>query len=245
MFDGAEGGAGAGEGGPGMGAPGTEDLAEPRVEYGKAEAGSEGDNEPDAPENGNQGSDLDAEFEELINGKYKEQFGGRVNGIMQNRFKNAQDYQAQVGEWSDATAILAAKYGIDNTPEALKKAIENDDGMFNEAAEAEGLTAEKYRENLRLKMDAQAGRTLQEHMAAEAEKQARFDQWDAEAEELKGAFPAFDLDAELENEVFTQSLVERLVLSELDRLTAILRDRMLLTELVVVELRFSIFDKIV
>ena len=147
------------------------------------------------------------EFEELINGKYKQQFGDRVSGIIQNRFKNAQDYQGELQQWRDATAMLAAKYGIDGSdPEALRKAIETDDGIFLQDAEAEGLTADRYRENLKLKLDADRGRSMQEEMRREAEKRQTFKRWDAEAEALKEAFPSFDLAQELQNETFTQSL---------------------------------------
>lgn len=203
MFDGEGAGAGAG-----TAESGAEPAAEPTVVYGKDEAEGEAGQDGTDTEEGEEGEeDLDAEFDELINGKYKAQFGNRVNGMLQDRFKNTRDYQRQNEQWQDATAMLAAKYGIArNDPEALKKAIETDDGIFSEGAEQEGITAEKYRENLRLKLDAEAGRTLREEMRREAARREAFARWDAEAVELKEAFPAFDLAAELENKEFTDSL---------------------------------------
>lgn len=206
MFDGATAG-GAEAGGSGEGA--AEASAEPTVVYGKAEEGAEAGQGGTGTEEGEEEEteDLGAEFEELITGKYKQQFGDRVSGIIQNRFKNAQDYQGELQQWQDATAMLAAKYGIDGSdPEALRKAIETDDGIFLQDAEAEGLTADRYRENLKLKLDADRGRSMQEEMRREAEKRQTFKRWDAEAEALKEAFPGFDLAQELQNETFTQSL---------------------------------------
>ena len=105
MFDGAAAG-GAEAGGSGDGA--AEASAEPTVVYGKAEEGAEAGQDGTGTEEGEEGEteDLGAEFEELINGKYKQQFGDRVSGIIQNRFKNAQDYQGELQQWRDATAML-------------------------------------------------------------------------------------------------------------------------------------------
>lgn len=210
MFDGAA--AGGAEGGA-EGAASTQDSgAEPTVVYGKDPAADDStsqvgsDEGGDDPE-GTEPEDIDAEFEELIKGKYKQQFDSRVHGIMQNRFKNAQDAKDVAASWQKATAALAAMYGIDGTdPEALRNAIEKDDGLFSAQAEQQGLTPEQFRENLRLRMDAQAGRNMQEQMRVEAEKQATFQRWESEAAELTETFPNFDLAYELENEAFLDGL---------------------------------------
>ena len=208
LFDGAEGGA---ENGTEGAASTQESNAEPVVVYGKNPAEEDStshvgdDGSGDGSDNG--AEDIDAEFEELIKGKYKQQFDGRVRGILQNRFKNAQDAKDTAAKWQDATATLAAMYGIDGTdPEALKNAIERDDGLFSAQAETKGLTPEQYRENLRLRMDAQRGRNMQEQMRIEAEKQQTFQRWEAEAAELSEALPNFDLSYELENEAFIGGL---------------------------------------
>ena len=115
MFDGAEGGAAASDGG-GQ-ASGSEANAEQTVVYGKEEAGAEegqnGTDEANAEGEGEEDEpDLEAEFDELVKGKYKEQFGRRMSEGIQNRFKNQSNYQQQLSQWEDATAMLAAKYGL-------------------------------------------------------------------------------------------------------------------------------------
>lgn len=206
MFDG--GAAGGAEGGAEGAASTQESGAEPTVVYGKDPAADDSTSQVGSDEGGDDpGEDIDAEFEELIKGKYKQQFDGRVHSIMQNRFKNAQDAKDVAAKWQGATAALAAMYGIDGTdPDALKDAIENDDGLFSVQAEAQGLTPEQFRENLRLRMDAQTGRNMQEQMRIEAEKQATFQRWESEAAELTETFPNFDLAYELENEAFFDGL---------------------------------------
>lgn len=211
MFDG--GAAGGAEGGAEGAASTQESGAEPTVVYGKDPAADDStsqvgsDEGGDDPDGNEPKEDIDAEFEELIKGKYKQQFDGRVHSIMQNRFKNAQDAKDVAAKWQGATAALAAMYGIDGTdPDALKDAIEKDDGLFSAQAEAQGLTPEQFRENLRLRMDAQTGRNMQEQMRIEAEKQATFQRWETEASELSEVFPNFDLASELENETFLANL---------------------------------------
>lgn len=206
MFDG--GAAGGAEGGAEGAASTQESGAEPTVVYGKDPAADDSTSQVGSDEGGDDpGEDIDAEFEELIKGKYKQQFDGRVHSIMQNRFKNAQDAKDVAAKWQGATAALAAMYGIDGTdPDALKDAIENDDGLFSVQAEAQGLTPEQFRENLRLRMDAQTGRNMQEQMQIEAKKQQTFQRWESEAAELTETFPNFDLAYELENEAFLDGL---------------------------------------
>ena len=206
MFDGAP--AGGAEGGAEGAASTQESGAEPTVVYGKDPAADDSTSQVGSDEGGDDPEeDIDAEFEELIKGKYKQQFDGRVHSIMQNRFKNAQDAKDVAAKWQGATAALAAMYGIDGTdPDALKDAIEKDDGLFSAQAEAQGLTPEQFRENLRLRMDAQTGRNMQEQMRIEAEKQATFQRWESEAAELTETFPNFDLAYELENEAFLDGL---------------------------------------
>lgn len=212
MFDGAMAeAAGAGEDAGNSRDGEVDPNAEPTVVYGKEEADDDAgqvgtdDDRDDSEEN--EPLSLDDEFESLIKGKYKDQFGSRVQGIIQNRFKNAQNYQEQVGKWQDATSLLIAKYGLDvDDVDGLKNAIENDDGFFAGAAEEDGITADRYKENLRLKIDAQRGRNMQQELQKERQKQETFRRWDAEAERVKEAFPNFDLEAELENEIFSESL---------------------------------------
>ncbi len=210
MFDGAEGGAAASDGG-GQ-ASGSEANAEQTVVYGKEEAGAEegqnGTDEANAEGEGEEDEpDLEAEFDELVKGKYKEQFGRRMSEGIQNRFKNQSNYQQQLSQWEDATAMLAAKYGLrTGDVEGLKNAIENDEGLYSQGAEKDGLTTEQYKKNLRLQLDAERGRSMQEQMRAEMERQQAFQRWDSEAVALKEAFPNFDLNSELENQVFLEAL---------------------------------------
>ena len=221
MFDGDAGGSTGGS--IGASAPGSAETTatasspsgenqQPQVIYGKADVEAEGSSQVGS-DNGdastpNETPDLDAEFDELIKGKYKKQFGDRMQQGIQNRFKNSADYEGQVNQMNEAVAPLMAMYGLDpDDYEGLKHAIETDDSLISARADEEGLTTERFRENLKLKMDAQIGRNIKERMQMEQERSELYREWSADAQELKQAFPNFDLEMEIQNNPqFAESL---------------------------------------
>lgn len=212
MFDGAAGGGGAASS-AGEGTGETSAAAEPVVVYGKAEAAEDGtsqvgtDTQTEGGAAQEEPADLDKEFEELISGKYKEQFSTRVQNTVQRRFKNNADFENQLAQYKDAVAPIAEALGVDVSDiKGLKKAFESNDGLYAQLAEEQGLTPEQLRENLQLRADAKKGRAMQQEILKQQEQRAMFEQWDAQAEELKGVFPGFDLNQELKNTDFLENL---------------------------------------
>lgn len=152
---------------------------------------------------------LEAEFNQLIGkgGKFAELYGQKVQGAINSRFKNAQDWQGQLEATNDAISILYSKYNLEvGDTEGLKNAIAGDDELISSAAEREGFTVDAYRENLNLRTEAAKGRALAESIRQETERRETFERWDREAETLKQAFPSFDLNAELGNQNFVEAL---------------------------------------
>lgn len=205
MFDGE--GAGA-DAGAGTAESGAESNAEPTVVYGKVEAeGEAGQVGTDDSGEGEDTPDPAAEFEELINGKYKDQYNSHVQNMMAQRFKNTEDYKETISNYDRAVAPLYAMYGLrTGDVEGLERAIERDESLYANRADEAGLTAQQYRENLRLRMEAEAGRSMQEELRAQAKRQETFNRWDQEAAELKNTFPAFDLTREIGNQDFLDKL---------------------------------------
>jgi hypothetical protein len=209
MFDG--GGAPGGAGAAGTGAAASTDGAsssQPEVVYGKDEDESTTNNDVgdhgsgsdrDGVEKASSSEpDLDAEFEKLIKGQYKEQYGARVQQALSNRFKNQADYEGQVSQYQDALKPLMQIYGLqDGDLEGLKQAIEGDDGLIAHKADEEGLTVERYRHQLKLEMEAARGRAIDAALTEERERQATYERWENEAANLQEAFPSFDLAREI------------------------------------------------
>ena len=201
-----------GEGG--MGDPGTASTqSEPkqdikRVEYGKA---SEGNGQtPSQVGSDNEAGSLETEWASLIGkgGQFHDLYGQSVSNAIQDRFKNQADLQAQVDGIAEDLSPLFMNYGLETGDfEGLKSAIANDDAFYQAGAERAGLDIDQYKQNLKLQADAERGRRISEAYNQEMAKQQAWSQWEAEANALKEAFPAFDLGQEIRsNERFADLL---------------------------------------
>lgn len=93
-----------------------------------------------------QQENLEAEFEEAIKGKYKDLFAKRTQGIIDKRFKETKNLEAQVKANAEINAKLGAKYGIDASDvAALAQAVNDDDSYIEEAAYENNMTVDQYK----------------------------------------------------------------------------------------------------
>ena len=198
LFDG-EGGEGAAEA---SSAESTQDAK--KVVYGKSEGESSAPSQVGS-DKGNEADDRIAKWN-AIKGEYKDLYGQDVSNAIQHRFKNQADLQGQVDKISNDLSPLFMNYGLKAGDfEGLKEAIAHDDVFFQAQAERAGLDVEQYKENLRLKAEAERGRQITEAYEQQQRQNAMFAQWESEATELQQAFPAFDLGLELQhNEEFAK-----------------------------------------
>lgn len=161
----------------------------------------------DGDGNTTQTVDLDAEFEELIKGKYKDQYNKRTQDTIQKRLKGTKETVDRYNELAPTLDMLARKYGVDATDiKALNHAIEEDDSYYEEEALEKGITVEQLksirkmeRENADLKRQMQEERTREN-----ADRLYR--SWMNQADQIKGVYPTFNLEAEMQNPRFTDLL---------------------------------------
>ena len=175
--------------------------SKPVVEYGKSR-GEGAANSQVGTDNSGQAEDLNAEWEALTGkgGKFHDMLGQRVSDAIQDRFKNQRDLQGQVDRITNDLSPLFMNYGLDaGDYEGLKNAIANDDAFFQAQAERAGLDVDQYKENLRLKAEAERGRQITQAYEEQQRRNAMYAQWENEAAELQQAFPNFDLGLELQN----------------------------------------------
>lgn len=179
--------------GAGAGAAGAEGTS---VTAGNA-AGTQGDTSvAAAPER--------QSFADLIKGDYKDEADKYIQGIVRERVKNSKDTIKSQAEILD---IVAAKYGMDTSDlAALKDKVSNDDAYYEDRAMEEGLTVDQYKRIAQAESKARAydEAMAQQQRDAAAEAQVRI--WQEQAEQVKRAFPDFDLAKELENETFQRIL---------------------------------------
>lgn len=147
-------------------------------------------------------TDPEAEFEELIKGKFKDQFAKRTQGIINDRFKNSKITEKNLSDQTEAIAPLFSRYNLEEGDIAgLAEAIRNDNTMFSRQAMAAGQTAEAFRDEFYAgRQKAAAPEEQQAELDdARAEMAATRDRWLAEEAEIRKTFPSFDLRNEIRN----------------------------------------------
>ncbi len=160
---------------------------------------------------------LQNEFDELVKGKYKEQFGKRVDGIVKKRVASTKDTVDKFNKLERVRQTLSKYYNVDiNDIDALDKAIENDDRYFEAEAVDKGLTIQQIREDRKRTSaynkvqseNAELKRQIDEiNQKAQAEKW--YNEIVAQGEKLKAKYPNFDLRAELDNNDFKQMILNQ------------------------------------
>ena len=212
LFDGEGGTAGPGEGGlsaeasalldevTGRTRKGSESKSDTsQIQYGKSrdegqtsQVGS--DTQP--------AEDLQAEFAALIGkgGRYHDIYGQKVSDAIQSRFKNHSDLQGQVDQIRQAFDPVYQLYDVKQGDiEGLVNAIVNDEGMYTRGAERAGLDVQQYKENLKLRAEAERGRQISEAYERQQRQNEMFQMWEEQAAQLQQAFPNFDLGLEIQN----------------------------------------------
>lgn len=144
---------------------------------------------------------IQEKWEAAKKGEFKDLYGADVQAAVRERFKNQADAQQQLDRITPALEALMERTGFDDIDD-LCDAILDDPSLYEEAAEAEGLTVEQYKEFKALR---------EEHDRHEAEAQQSIEDamWDDhfrkltnQADELRKTFPNFDLRQEMENPTF-------------------------------------------
>lgn len=177
------------------------------VQYGIQDAG---EGAPVAGEQKEQGAEQPAEesFDELIKGKYKQDFERRVQGIIADRLKNSRGAQERLDSINPILAMLAGKYGVDASDpgkmdlKALQEAIENDDDLYREAALQNGRDVETEKQIQQLKRQRDQLQAQERQRYEQSQTEQHFQRMVQQGEQLKQLYPGFDLMAELQNPAF-------------------------------------------
>lgn len=154
--------------------------------------------------------DLDAEFEEMIKGKYRDQYGKRVADTVSKRVRSLKGAADKYEALKPALDTLYSRYNVDpSDPNALKKAVDSDRAFIEAKAYELGMTPEQY--EAQLKKDFHARQIERENVELKQQIQdAQSDEilrgWRRDAEDLKSIYPSIDFDAEMKNPTFKTAL---------------------------------------
>lgn len=167
-------------------------------------------------------------FEELIKGKYKEDYDRRVQDTISRRFKTADRDRKTLESLEPVLQKLAAKYEIDmsdindDTLKQLNDAVEEDDSYYVDEAERLGITVRALKSKKKLEAENARFKQLEAQRQKEAEERAREEQLQRsfsavrqQGDQLKTEYPDFDLSAEMKDERFM-----RLITNNVDVRTA-------------------------
>lgn len=144
-----------------------------------------------------------AAFEEMISGEYKDVYTEKFNNYFNRRFKEARGAEEALAAQKPIMDMLMQRYGVaDNNVGQLQAALEADEGYWQEAAEAAGMTVDQYLSIQRLERENAQLRQAQLRQQGEQQMQQQFARWDQEAQQVKALYPAFDFQAETGNRDF-------------------------------------------
>ena len=163
-------------------------------------------------------ADLDAEFEELKRGKYKAQFDKEVQALINKRFAKSKEaeasLQAQLDKQNKLIDLLHSRNGTKSFDELYGK-IENDESYLEQKAYEMGLTRDQVKEFEKMERHInEMERVVDDYKSREAEaaKEAQANEqvakWRAEEAEVKAVYPGFDLNTEVQNELFASLIAK-------------------------------------
>ena len=202
LFDGGAAGAAGGEGsGAGQAGSQAEAVNSQAANTGDNPTADAGQEVTKTPEQ------LQAEFQKLIKGEYKDAYTKEFQRHFNDRHKDAKATQERLESYQPIIDTLSSRYGItDGDMGKLAQAIESDESLWAEAAEEAGMTVEQFRhvkqieaENARFKAAHQ--QNIRQQMA-----QWQVEVWDGQVEEVRKSYPNFNLEDELNNPGFKAML---------------------------------------
>lgn len=161
---------------------------------------------PDDNGAGQNATDRNAEFLELVNGDYKEEAQGWLKDKLGKRMKGKDakihEYDEYRAKMTPAMEKLAVRYGVTDPQDidAIMAAMAEDDSYFENYAIEHGVTTEQAKTLIKAE---RINKQNEQRKLEEQEKQAfneKYSGWLQEAEQLKQLYPKFDFDYESNNE---------------------------------------------
>ena len=151
--------------------------------------------------------DRNAEFERLIKGDYKEQYDAKVQDTVQKRLKGSKETVDKFNALTPALALLAQRYGVDASDvQALAKAIEDDNAMYEAEALKAGMSVELYKKHEQLRRQNEQMRAQMEQQKQNEHAAQQYATWMQQAQEAKQIYPNLDLETEIKNPQFKRLL---------------------------------------
>lgn len=146
-------------------------------------------------------------FQELVSGEYKDIYTEETQRIIDRRFRETKNLEERAARQQPIVDMLMQRYKIaDGDLGKLAAAVENDDAYWSEAAEEAGMSVEQYKQFQKLQRENAALLREQKARRSQQAAQQQLQKWYSEGEQVKAAYPDFDLGAECKNPQFLSML---------------------------------------
>lgn len=147
--------------------------------------------------------DINAEFDELIKGKYKEPYKARTEAFVGKRLRKAnselEQLRAETAQYKKYAQLVRERYPDAADDAAAFKAFDDDPRLLADEADRNGYPTDLWKEKRALDREKRA---IDAERRAAADKDARakkMDAWIDQANKLKEKYPDFDFRKELSN----------------------------------------------
>ena len=146
-------------------------------------------------------------YRAMVDGEYKDQYTEDTQRIIDRRFRETKNLEAQLSQQKPILDMLMQRYKIgDGDLSKLTQAIENDNAYWSQAAEEAGMSVEQYKQFQKLQRENLALRQAQRQRQSQQAAQQQLQKWYGEAEQMKADYPEFDLAAESKDPQFLSML---------------------------------------
>lgn len=172
----------------------------PKVVYGKQE-------QAQPTEQQDNSTDLEAEYEEAIKGKFKDIHEARIKQTINQRFKNQPNLQAELDKTTPILERLKEKYGTATTnPEDILAALDDDDSYYEAEAIERDMSVEQLKEIKKLERTVKQQDKQIQAYTQHQKAQETYQEWIKQSTSLKEKYPNFNIETELKSDNFRKLL---------------------------------------
>ena len=127
---------------------------------------------------------------------------------IQSRLKSSKETVDKYNSLTPTLELLAKKYGVADATDidALNKAIQADDTLFEDEAMKNDMTVEQYKQFRDMRLENQQLKQRMQEQERQEKGRQLYQTWMQQAEQVKQIYPSFDLQTEMKNPTFVDLL---------------------------------------
>lgn len=153
-------------------------------------------------------------FEDLIKGKFKKDFSAKVQGIIDQRFKDYKTLQEQQQKSAGLMEFLQKQTGKEaGDYDGMLSDLMDKDALFEEAALKAGKTTTEYKAEMKAEMERSQFKRQNDQLQAELDMRRRQEEdaeaarrWQADVDAVKQVYDNFDIQTEMQNQKFVDCM---------------------------------------